>query len=71
MADKTHININFGVFYRDKNGKPCDDLIHEEMLSVDDYAMRVLSAKRAIKEFGFSREAAEIAYDVKLDDSLI
>ena len=59
------------IFYVDRNGKPCDDGIHEEMLIVDDYPIRVLSAKRAIKEFGFSREAAEVAYDIKLDDSAI
>ena len=59
------------IFYLDKNGKRCDDGLHKEMLGVDDYPMRVLSAKRAIKEFGFTREAAEIAYDIKLDDILI
>ena len=59
------------IFYKDKNGKLCDNSIHEEMLSVDDYPMRVLSAKRAIKEFGISRETAERLYDIKLDDSAI
>lgn len=58
------------IYYLVKNSKQCDDGIHDEMLSVDDYSMRVLTAKRGMKEFGLSREVAESIYGVKLDDGV-
>lgn len=58
------------IGYRNPNGSVSDTALHEELLTgVDDTPLRIMSAQRAITQFGLTRAEAESAFDVKLPDA--
>ncbi len=58
------------IGYRTSDGKLSDSKFHEEIMAgVDDTPLRVLSAQRAIKQLGLSREEAEECFNVTLPAS--
>jgi len=54
-----------------KSGENSDAAFHESIMSgVDDYPLRLESARRAVRDFGVTVDQAEKAYNVKLEERL-
>lgn len=54
------------IGFRKADGTFSDALFHEEIMKdVDDTALRIASAQKAVATFGFSREMAEEVFGVK------
>ncbi|WP_205231483.1 hypothetical protein [Azospira oryzae] len=56
-----------GIGFRKVDGTFSDALFHEEIMKgVDDTALRIASAQKAVATMGFTREMAEEVFCVKL-----
>lgn len=54
------------IGFRKADGTFSDALFHEEIMKgVDDTALRIASAQKAVATFGFAREMAEEVFVVK------
>lgn len=68
MAKKRPSRIGF----RKADGTFSDGLFHEEIMNgVDDTALRIASAQKAVATMGFTREMAEEVVGVKLPDAQV
>lgn len=57
------------IGYRTPSGSISDAKLHDELMAgVDDTPLRIMSAQRAITQFGLTRAEAESVFDVKLPD---
>lgn len=67
MTDDAHKKSPSDIGYRNQSGVISDAQLHEEIMSgLDDTALRMRSAKRAIETMGLTLEQAEKAFGVKL-----
>lgn len=67
MTDDAHKKSPSDIGYRRQSGAISDTRLHEEIMSgVDDTALRMRSAKRAIETMGLTIEQAEKVFGVKL-----
>lgn len=58
------------IGFRKADGTFSDALLHEEIMKgVDDTALRIASAQKAVATMSFTREMAEEAFGVKLPDA--
>ena len=55
------------IGYKTQSGNVTDAKLHEEIMAgVDDTALRLMSAHRAIEKLGITREEAESLFGVEL-----
>ncbi len=55
------------IGFRKADGSVSDALFHEEIMKgIDDTALRIASARKAVATMGFTREIAEDIFGVKL-----
>lgn len=67
MTDAAHKKPPSDIGHRSQSGVLSDARLHEEIMSgVNDTALRLRSAKRAIETMGLTIEQAEKAFGVKL-----
>lgn len=67
MTDDAHKKSPSDIGYRNQSGVISDAQLHEEIMSsVDDTALRLRSAKRAIETIGLTIEQAERIFGVRL-----
>lgn len=58
------------IGFRKADGTFSDALFHDEIMNgIDDTALRIASAQKAVATMGFTREMAEEVFGVKLPDA--